>query len=376
MAGIYIHIPYCKTRCAYCDFYTQTDQSVMKHYLDTLCREVKLRKDYLANEAVETIYFGGGTPSQLSVDQVKKILDVIKNCFCVAEDAEITFEANPDDLNEEYLSSLRSASINRLSIGVQSFDDEELAFLKRRHSAQQVADVVRDAQLAGFGNISIDLMYGLPNQTLDAWKSNIVAAVGLGIQHISAYHLIYEEGTRLMDLLQKGKIETTKEELSVEMFSVLIDTLCEAKFEHYEISNFAKNGMLSRHNTSYWKGVKYLGLGAAAHSYNGVERSWNVSSLAKYIEGIERGKPDLEVELLDLHTSYNEYILTRMRTKWGVDVGEIVVRFGTDLANHFRTDINRHIKYGFVSCENDVIRFTRKGIFISDGIMSELMLLN
>ncbi len=376
MAGIYIHVPYCKTRCVYCDFYTQTNQTSADRYLQALCREIELRNNYLNNEIVETIYWGGGTPSQLAVEQLIRVMDAVRQHFDVSDTAEITLEANPDDLDEEYLALLRQASINRLSIGIQSFDDEELVFLKRRHSSQQAIEAVKKAQDAGFDNISIDLMYGLPRQTKERWLSNIDKAIQLGVQHISAYHLIYEDNTPLMDLLHRGKVQTVDEDLSVDMFSILIDQLKDAGFEHYEISNYAQPGFISRHNSSYWQGCKYAGFGPAAHSYNGISRSWNVSSLKKYIDGIENGKPDAETEVLNQQSRYNEYILTRMRTAWGIDMKELKACFGETLHNRFTKDIARYIAVGNVIESGDFVRFSREGIFISDGIMSDLMMLD
>ncbi len=262
MAGIYIHVPFCKTRCIYCDFYTRTDISPKEDYVNALCKEIELRNSYIGKETVNTIYFGGGTPSQLSYDNFLRIFDTLNNNFEIAGDAEITMEANPDDLNIRYLESIKNLPFNRLSIGIQSFDDKELQFLKRRHSAIQAKEAVKRSQDNGFENISIDLMYGLPNQTMEIWQKNLHEAINLNIQHISSYHLIYEQGTRLYRLFKHGNVKPVNEDLSVEMFSVMIDKLSDAGFEHYEISNFARNGLYSRHNSSYWLDAKYLGLGA------------------------------------------------------------------------------------------------------------------
>lgn len=373
MAGIYIHVPFCKTRCIYCDFYTRTDLSLKENYISALSKEIELRKDYLAGETVKTIYFGGGTPSQLSLYDFERIFGAINNTYIVASDAEITMEANPDDLTGTYLESLKVLPFNRLSIGVQSFDDNELKFLRRRHSAEKAKDAVRKAQSIGFNNISIDLMYGLPNQTMDIWKRNLEEAINLNIQHISSYHLIYEEGTRLYRLFKQGDVKAVDEDLSVAMFSVMIDTLSDAGFEHYEISNFARNGLYSKHNSSYWLGDKYLGLGPAAHSYDGINRAWNVASIKKYIEGIGQGKPAIETEYLDLSTQYNDFILTGMRTMWGVNLIELEKRFGPKLNNYCMQNVRKYIEEGFVTNTDNRLKLTRKGIFISDGIMSDLM---
>ncbi|SBV92530.1 radical SAM family heme chaperone HemW [uncultured Dysgonomonas sp.] len=373
MAGIYIHVPFCKTRCIYCDFYTRTDMSPKYNYVLAVCREIELRKDYISNEVVKTIYFGGGTPSQLSYGDFQKIFDTIRANFTVAPNAEITMEANPDDLDTKYLEMLRGLPFNRLSIGIQSFDDNELKFLKRRHSAERAIDAVSLCKSSGYNNISIDLMYGLPNQTMDIWQRNLEQAINLDVQHISSYHLIYEQGTRLYRLFKLGDVKAVDEDLSVQMFSTMIDRLAAAGFEHYEISNFARIGLYSKHNSSYWLGDRYLGLGPAAHSFDGQNRAWNVASISKYVEGIGQGSPVIEVEYLDKHTSYNDFILTGMRTMWGVNLTELESRFDTSMKNYCMKNVQRYINQGFVVNESNVLKLTREGIFISDGIMSDLM---
>jgi len=373
MAGIYIHVPFCKTRCIYCDFYTRTDISPKHNYISALCEEIRLRKDYIAGEDIRTIYFGGGTPSQLSYDDFNKVFDTIYSEFRVQPDAEITMEANPDDLTPQYLETLRKLPFNRLSIGIQSFNDEELSFLKRRHSAAKAIEAVRLCKSLGYDNISIDLMYGLPNQTMDIWENNLDTAIELDIQHISSYHLIYEQGTRLYRLFKMGDIIPVDEDLSVDMFSVMIDRLTSAGFEHYEISNFSRNGLYSKHNSSYWLGAKYLGLGPAAHSYDGQNRAWNIASISKYIEGIVNKTPNLEIEYLDENTRYNDFILTGMRTKWGLNLSELESRFGPKMKNFCLKSAQKYINQDFLSLENNILKLTRKGIFISDGIMSDLM---
>jgi oxygen-independent coproporphyrinogen-3 oxidase len=373
MAGIYIHVPFCKTRCIYCDFYTRTDISPRHSYISALCEEIKLRGNYIAGEDIKTIYFGGGTPSLLSYDDFNRVFDAVYNEFRIQPDVEITMEANPDDLTPRYMETLRKLSFNRLSIGIQSFDDEELKFLKRRHSAAKAIEAVRLCKSSGYDNISIDLMYGLPRQTMDIWGNNLNTAIELDIQHISSYHLIYEQGTRLYRLFKAGDVIPVDEDLSADMFSVMIDRLASAGFEHYEISNFARNGLYSRHNSSYWLGDKYLGLGSAAHSYDGQNRAWNVASISKYIEGIGEGSPDLEVEYPGENTRYNDFILTGMRTKWGVNLSELESRFGAQMKSFCLKNARKYIDQGFLSLDNETLKLTRKGIFISDGIMSDLM---
>lgn len=372
MAGIYIHVPFCKTRCIYCDFYTRTDMSPKYNYVLAICKEIELRKSYIADGIVDTIYFGGGTPSQLSVEDFNKIFETIYNTFEVSSDAEITMEANPDDLDISYLDSLQALPFNRLSMGVQSFNDDELKFLKRRHSSKRALDVVNTCKSLGYNNISIDLMYGLPNQTMDIWQRNLDKAISLDIQHISSYHLIYEQGTRLYRLFKMGDVKAVDEELSVEMFSLMIDKLGLAGFEHYEISNFARNGLYSRHNSSYWLGKKYLGLGPAAHSFDGENRAWNIPSISKYITAIGEHRLPLEIENLDRNTRYNDFILTGMRTMWGVDLIVLERLFGTKLKDYCMKNVQRYIDEGFVYKDN-VLKLSRNGIFISDGIMSDMM---
>lgn len=373
MAGIYIHVPYCKQRCIYCDFFTQTNLTSRLDYVSAICEEIALRKDYINQEFVKTIYFGGGTPSLLTYDDYQRIFEKIFSTFQVVKDAEITLEANPDDLSADYLKQLISLSFNRLSVGIQSFNDEELKFLNRRHSASEAIHAIQRAQAVGFQNISIDLMYGLPKQTMDIWENNLSTAISLNIQHISAYHLIYEEGTKLYQLFQAGRVNQVEEDLSLTMFSTMIDRLSEAGFEHYEISNFAKPNLISKHNTSYWLGDKYLGLGPSAHSFDGKDRGFNIPSIAKYIEGIEKGNLNIECEILDKDSQYNEFILTGLRTKWGIDLNILTQKFGDKYLNYCLANSEKHIIAQDLTKIGDTLKLTRKGIFISDAIMSDLM---
>ncbi len=373
MAGIYIHVPFCKTRCIYCDFYTRTNMEQKTPYVSAICKELVLRKEYIGNEPISTIYFGGGTPSQLSKIDFNSILKTIRDTFDIENDAEITLEANPDDLNEKYLNMLTESGFNRLSMGVQSFDDKQLQFLNRRHSAQKAIDAVKMSKQAGFSNISIDLMYGLPDLTSDIWNQTLDTAIDLDIQHISSYHLIYEQGTKLYRLLQKGEVKSVEEELSVDMFSTLIKRLSDAEFIHYEISNFGKERYFSRHNSSYWLGAKYLGTGPSAHSYNRQNRCWNISSIPKYIQAIENGQPDIEIEELDLKTRYNDFILTGMRTMWGISRTELKNEFGEKLSDYCDKNIERHLKSNDAFLDGDNYKISSKGIFVSDSIMSDLM---
>ena len=373
MAGIYIHIPFCKRRCIYCDFYSTTESEQQPTYVHALCQELNLRKDYLEGEEIETIYLGGGTPSQLSHEELEAIFLTIYNIYKVKEDAEITLEANPADLTPEYVSMLRTQPINRISMGIQTFQEETLKRLHRRHTAQQAIEAFRRCREAGFHNISIDLMYGLPGETLDTWKEDLRQAIALHPEHISAYHLIYEEGTVLWKLREEQQVEEADEDLSLTFFKTLIDELTRAGYQHYEISNFCLPELHSRHNSSYWTGKKYLGCGPSAHSFNGHSRQWNVASLRSYIEGIEQGQPDYEIEELDLHTRYNDYVITSIRTCWGMSLSHLRTTYGEELYRYCLRMAESHLRQGVLEIREDVLRLTPSGIFISDGIMSDLL---
>ena len=367
MSGIYFHIPFCKTRCIYCDFFSSTNIQEKKEYVTVLCKELAGKKNYL-NNPIETVYFGGGTPSVLTNQEFELIFNEIENNFrCDWSSMEITLEANPDDLTDDYLNSLKNLPFNRISIGIQSFDEEELKFLNRRHNAQSAKKAVQTAQKSGFENISIDLMYGLPNQTLDNWKKNIRQAINLDIQHISAYHLIYEENTCLYNLLDAGKITPSDEDLSLRMFETLIDDLADAGFEQYEISNFAKKGYQSRHNSSYWNGKHYLGIGASAHSYNGISRQWNKAS-----KNYPNYEP--EIEIIDTRIAYNDFIITRLRTMKGISLKELETLFGEEKRNYLLNQSQKHLQNSLLEIQDHYLRLTRKGIFVSDGVMSDLFL--
>ena len=372
MAGIYIHIPFCKSRCTYCDFYTVINESRMDDFVEALCTEMEQRKEEVT-EPVQTIYFGGGTPSRLHNEHFDKIFDTLYRHLAIEPTAEITVEANPDDLSEDYVSLLARQPVNRLSIGIQSFNDDELKFLSRRHSAHQAVDAVKRSQQHGFNNISIDLMYGLPKQTEEVWQQNLSQATELGVPHLSAYHLIYEEKTRMHSLLEAGKIKPVNEETSTAMFSMLIDWMARHGFIHYEISAFGKEGYFSRHNSSYWKNEKYLGLGPAAHSFDGDHRSWNIASITRYIEGMKSGMPERETERLSNTDKYNEFILTGLRTMWGINLTELKNRFGEHFLRFCIENAQKYLDQKLLNREENTLKLTREGIFISDGIMSDLM---
>lgn len=373
MAGLYIHIPFCAKRCLYCDFFSNTEMKYKEPYVTALIRELEIRKDYIGNEPLETIYFGGGTPSQLQATDFERIFDAIQRLFDTSGCKEVTLEANPDDMTPEYVASLRTFPFNRISMGIQSFKAEDLRFLNRRHDREQALRAVELCKENGLANISIDLIYGLPGQTLKEWESNLDRAIQLDIPHISAYHLIYEEGTALYKLKEAGKISPVEEEISVSLFTSLIDRLTANGYLHYEISNFARPGMISRHNSSYWTGKKYLGAGPSAHSYNGESRQWNVSSLPAYIRAIGNGSPEIEVEELDINTRYNDFIITGLRTMWGVNLTEIQGQFGNDKLIYCQKQAAPYLKQGLLIEKGETLTLSRNGIFISDSIMSDLL---
>ena len=370
MAGIYIHVPFCKTRCIYCGFFSTTSSELMSRYVDAVLRELRDRRSYLCGQTVDTVYFGGGTPSQLPVDDVKRVIEEIYIIYNKDRQApsEITIEANPDDVTPEWLQAVRAAGVNRLSIGVQTFDDDRLRFIHRRHTARQAVDAVRMAKEEGFDNISIDLMFGFPGQTLSQWKDDLARALSLGVQHLSAYSLMYEEGTPLASMLDAGKVTEVDEEVSLAMFEALVDASAPAGFRHYEISNFALPGRESLHNSSYWHDVPYLGVGAGAHSYSGVQRCYNPCSLTDYLSGCKPVE-----EFLSESERYDEHVFTRLRTAEGISLQEMQQMFGADAVHRLLSDAAKHIDRGMLVHEGDSLRLSRKGIFVSNDIMSDLM---
>ena len=373
MFSLYIHVPFCATRCVYCDFFSNTDTRYKEPYLRAIEKEMELRGEYIDDDTLETIYLGGGTPSRLSGNDLKRIFNAISRRFSITEGAEITLEANPDDIRPDYLSALRDLPINRISMGIQSFRPEDLRLLNRRHDREQAIRAVELCQAHGFTNLSIDLIYGLPGQTPEAWEENLRQAIRLGTPHLSAYHLTYEEGTALYKRLQAGQVEPVDEEVSVTLFHILTERMAEAGFQHYEISNFARPGFHARHNSAYWIGKPYLGLGPSAHSYNRTSREWNVASLPLYLRGIESGQPATERETLDLSTRYNDFIITGLRTMWGISLDKLRTEFGEALLAYCQKQARPYIQRGLLRQENDRLALSQAGILLSDGIMSELM---
>ena len=373
MAGIYLHIPFCRKRCHYCDFFKSTDLSQKARLLDGLKKELESRSSELASEEINTIYLGGGTPSVLLVDELKSLLDIIFRNYRVSPEAEITMEANPDDLSQAVLTFLREIGFNRLSMGIQSFSESDLKLMNRRHGVMQAIQSVKWARNAGFKNISIDLIYGLPNQTMEEWERNVQIAVQLDVQHISAYNLTYHEGTVFYDQMKKGILKELPDELSIQQFEILISTLKDAGFEHYEISNFCKPGFYSQHNSSYWKNKKYLGIGPSAHSFDLVSRRWNVSSIGGYLAGIENNKPFSESEILSEQDRFNDYIITGLRTIWGISEELIRTEFSDQYLAHFQKIREKYVQLGQVISTSEKVCISPDGLFISDQIMADFM---
>ena len=373
MAGIYIHIPFCKQRCTYCDFYTQVAPQKIPDVVDAIIKEMHLRSDYLKNQTIETIYFGGGTPSLLNTSQFNSIFKAIFQLFQVNSDAEISFEANPDDLTTEFLNQIITLPFNRISIGIQSFNDEYLRNLNRRHNALQAINAVKNCQLHGFRNISVDLIYGLPGQTINEWQLELETVYKLNVQHISVYGLTYEQGTRLWKQREKGLIDVVEDEIMIDMYDALLVKMNENGFEPYEISNFALQGYRSRHNSAYWKMNPYLGLGPSAHSYDGESRQWNVASNTKYINAIKEGSIFYEKEILSLIDRYNDYVMVSLRTSEGINLSYLESNFGVDLSKHCLENSIQFIKSEKLLYSNNILRLTTKGIDISNLIISELM---
>lgn len=372
--GIYIHIPFCQTRCGYCDFYSQTHLERQEEYLQALMQELASRRTEYIGHRVNTLYIGGGTPSLLPIEWLAQLMGSLQQHIDLSEAVEITIEANPSDLSERYLQQLLQLGIKRLSIGIQSFADSDLSLIGRRHNGKQAIEAVERAQQAGYDNISIDLIYGLPNQSLDSWQRNLEIALSLATTHISAYHLTYEPGTRFYQLLDRGLLEPCSEEHSLLLFNHLIETLTSNGYEQYEISNFAKDQHYSIHNSSYWMGTPYIGLGPAAHSYIAQTRRSNISDIERYIEAINRGDTYYETEFLGPLEQYNDYIITRIRTQWGISLTEIEQLFSHELADKAATAIDGYIQRGVLE-RNQVgnYRLTRQGIMISDTIMEGLI---
>ena len=372
MAGIYIHIPFCKQACHYCNFHFSTSLRYKNDFVAALLKEMDIRKEYLGTESIETLYFGGGTPSLLSMDELAKILETLSHHFTIDGNAEITLEANPDDISIEKLRGWKQVGINRLSIGTQSFFEEDLIEMNRAHDAQQAIDSIQAAQSEGFGNINVDLIYGSPNLSDERWKQNLEHAIRLGTPHLSCYALTVEPKTPLDKMIRQKKASTTNPDQQAVQYSILMDFMKKAGYEHYEISNFAKPGKRSRHNASYWKGEKYLGLGPAAHSYNGIERSWNIANNQQYIQSIKENKLAPEKEILTQTQMLNEYIMVSLRTMEGCDLQWIENKFGRHIREKLYENAKPFFANGTLQEEKESMVLTIKGKFLTDGIASYL----
>lgn len=376
MAGIYIHVPFCQSRCAYCDFYSTTLLTHRKDYVDAVCCEIRHRASELGGEAVRTIYFGGGTPSTLTIEELGKILNAIEtlNIIDTATNVELTLEANPDDLTEEYIQGLRMLPFNRISLGIQSFHNRSLRLVGRRHTAEEAIDAVGRLQRHGLTNISIDLIYGLPGESLDDWACSLDQAIALGVKHISAYHLTYEEGTRLWNMQKRGTISPIDEEQSVRSFELLREKLLAAGYEHYEISNFSIPGYHSRHNSSYWEGIRYIGIGPGAHSYDGCNRRWNLCNLTNYISTPKGEDVPHEMECLTTDERYDERIITELRTARGINLTQLLADFGERYHAHCLHAASPYIKRGQLIYTHDgYLQLTPESIFVSDAVMRDLL---
>ncbi len=374
MAGVYIHIPYCKKLCFYCDFYHVITPEDKSRYIDALLKEISLRHEYLGTDSVSTIYIGGGTPSVLSVNEVSVIINEIHRSFTVDNQCEITIELNPDDITLKYMNGLKDLGINRISLGIQSWHDSDLKLLNRRHDAHTAEEALKNIFHAGFENITIDLIYGIPGMSIADWKDNLDKTFLFDIKHLSAYHLTIEKGTVFGKMLAKGQIQEIDEEQSVSLFNLLIEKAEEAGFIHYEISNFGKPGFFSLHNSNYWKQVKYAGFGPSAHSFNGYSRQWNLSDVRSYMKYINSGKAFFEKEELDIKTRFNEYIMTSFRTMWGIDLDYVEKVFEKEGYDYVINLSGKFISYGLMKREKNSLVLSNQGKMISDNIISEFMM--
>ncbi|MEP3207908.1 MAG: radical SAM family heme chaperone HemW [Maribacter sp.] len=381
MAGIYIHIPFCKQACHYCDFHFSTSMGKKEAMVAALQKELKLRKEEFKDEEVETIYFGGGTPSVLSSEEIKGVIQSVYENYQIGNSPEITLEANPDDLvsvqvqSKTIFKAYLKAGINRLSIGIQSFFEEDLKLMNRAHNAQEAEECIRQAT-KHFDNISIDLIYGIPEMTNERWLQNIDKALSFGIPHISSYALTVEPKTALASFVQKGIVKPVSDEVAQEHFNILLDKMEAAGFESYEISNFAKPGYFSKNNTAYWQQKKYMGVGPSAHSYDGEQRAWNINNNPKYIKCIEKNELPIEREKLSVTDKYNEYVMTGLRTVWGVSLNRIKNEFGEKYHEYILQQADKYLEEQLLYFNDDVLMATKKGRFLADGIAADLFMLN
>lgn len=374
MAGIYLHIPFCKKKCHYCDFYSIPETTEKKSFLKAIKREAYLQKGYLSNETIETVYFGGGTPSVINVSELSELLNIIHTHYDVVSEAEITVEANPEDINEKYARDLKNAGINRLSLGIQSWDDSILRMLNRRHTSVQAGEAVNFIHKAGIDNVSADMIYGIPGMTAEQWSYALKKTLDYNIKHLSAYHLTIEPGTVFGRMNAAGELQETDEEESERQFAALLKICRDKGFIQYEISNFCREGFYSKHNSAYWERVPYLGLGPSAHSYDGETRQWNIAALTDYIRYIEKGELPATLEILDMRDRYNEYIMTSLRTIWGADLDKVEEIADKESRDYLSNLSARFIRYGMMEKKNDRLILTDQAKMISDNIISSLMM--
>jgi oxygen-independent coproporphyrinogen-3 oxidase len=374
MAGIYIHYPFCTDKCPYCNFFSLASEKMKKGFDDALLKETELRRSFIDGHIIKTIYLGGGTPSLMQASTIKNLISSIKNHYQIARDVEITIEANPDNLSPEYCSSLLNAGINRMSVGVQSFQADDLKYLQRKHSGDAARQSLINLNKAGFTNISADLIFGIPSQEKDSLKKNADILMSLNVKHISAYALTVEDKTPLKYLISKNISAPTDNDIQAAHFLFVKDYLSAHGFLHYEISNYSLSGYESKHNTSYWEGEAYLGLGPSAHSYNNSKRYWNISSVKKYIEGIKNNKPAGDYEILRKKDHYNEYIMTGIRTSKGISADYIFKNFGEKYHRHLHHKLSKHLKGGHLYQNQNCIALTPSGMLHADGITADLFI--
>jgi len=371
MAGIYIHIPFCKQACSYCDFHFSTSLKSKEAFITALVHEIELQKNYLGETVIETIYFGGGTPSLLSDEELDRIFKTLYVNFSIAKNAEITLEANPDDLSKTKLKELKLSPVNRLSIGIQSFFDEDLKLMNRAHSSMQAENSIKESLNSGFENITIDLIYGTPGLSNENWKKNLAKVFSFGIPHLSSYSLTVEQKTPLESHIKKGKVKPVDEEQSAEQFLILMEETIKNGYEQYEISNFCKPGFHSRHNSNYWNGIKYLGLGPSAHSFDGNSRQWNVSNNFRYIKSITENKISSEKETLTIDQKFNEYMMTGLRTSTGISVEKVKTEFGENYLSSLLTEAKNYLDSGKIILKENHFILTNAGKLIADRISSD-----
>ena len=375
MSGIYIHIPFCKQACHYCDFHFSTSLKKKDEMVAALAKEIAMRKDEFTDEVVETIYFGGGTPSILEIADLRLLIEQVFQHYNVTENPEITVEANPDDLSQERIIALSQNKVNRLSIGIQSFFEDDLKLMNRAHNVAEAKQCLEIATQY-FDNITIDLIYGMPEMSHEKWLQNIRTALSYNIPHISSYALTVEPKTALHQFIQKGVIAPLDDDLAQDHFHLLVDTLEDHGFVHYELSNFGKEGYFSKNNSSYWLGKKYLGIGPSAHSYDGEKRGWNVANNSLYLKSLANNELPIEIETLTKTDRYNEYIMTGLRTIWGVSLDRIENEFGTNYLHYLQQQAAKYLEDHLLFVDDNILRTTKKGKFLSDGIASDLFLLN